>query len=472
MRGLTSRVRRRRHFRAPPAKLEKSRRCDCIVADRGSRIADRGSRIADRGSRIADRGSRIADRGSRIADRGSRIADRGSRIAPRASRLAPRASRLAPRASRLAPRASRECDRGALAAFADAGACRPFPFLPKVMPMSTPVNRQLRLKARPDGRVGHEHFTLAEAPLPALGPGEMLVRVLYLSMDPTNRVWMSDIPQYLPPVAIGDVMRALGIGRVVASNAPGFAEGDLVQGLVGWQDYAHVRADEIAQYTKLPAALGLPLPRLLGACGMSGLTAYYGLTEIAPVQPGETLVVSAAAGSVGSVAGQIGKIHGARVVGIAGGADKCRYLTDELGFDAAVDYKSDDWKRALKDATPDGVHVSFENVGGEIMRAVLSRMAIGGRVALCGVIANYNNGRPADDVSVLIAKRLTMRGFLILDYRKSREAIATLAGWLRDGRLKAEETVADGLTNAPDVLNRLFDGSHRGKLVLRVDPQA
>ncbi|WP_179095370.1 NADP-dependent oxidoreductase [Burkholderia pseudomallei] len=437
MRGLTSRVRRRRHFRAPPAKLEKSRRCDCIVADRGSRIADRGSRIADRGSRIADRGSR-----------------------------------LAPRASRLAPRASRECDRGALAAFADAGACRPFPFLPKVMPMSTPVNRQLRLKARPDGRVGHEHFTLAEAPLPALGPGEMLVRVLYLSMDPTNRVWMSDIPQYLPPVAIGDVMRALGIGRVVASNAPGFAEGDLVQGLVGWQDYAHVRADEIAQYTKLPAALGLPLPRLLGACGMSGLTAYYGLTEIAPVQPGETLVVSAAAGSVGSVAGQIGKIHGARVVGIAGGADKCRYLTDELGFDAAVDYKSDDWKRALKDATPDGVHVSFENVGGEIMRAVLSRMAIGGRVALCGVIANYNNGRPADDVSVLIAKRLTMRGFLILDYRKSREAIATLAGWLRDGRLKAEETVADGLTNAPDVLNRLFDGSHRGKLVLRVDPQA
>ncbi|WP_183168311.1 NADP-dependent oxidoreductase [Burkholderia pseudomallei] len=430
MRGLTSRVRRRRHFRAPPAKLEKSRRCDCIVADRGSRIADRGSRIA------------------------------------------PRASRLAPRASRLAPRASRECDRGALAAFADAGACRPFPFLPKVMPMSTPVNRQLRLKARPDGRVGHEHFTLAEAPLPALGPGEMLVRVLYLSMDPTNRVWMSDIPQYLPPVAIGDVMRALGIGRVVASNAPGFAEGDLVQGLVGWQDYAHVRADEIAQYTKLPAALGLPLPRLLGACGMSGLTAYYGLTEIAPVQPGETLVVSAAAGSVGSVAGQIGKIHGARVVGIAGGADKCRYLTDELGFDAAVDYKSDDWKRALKDATPDGVHVSFENVGGEIMRAVLSRMAIGGRVALCGVIANYNNGRPADDVSVLIAKRLTMRGFLILDYRKSREAIATLAGWLRDGRLKAEETVADGLTNAPDVLNRLFDGSHRGKLVLRVDPQA
>ena len=227
-----------------------------------------------------------------------------------------------------------------------------------------------------------------------------------------------------------------------------------------------------AQLVKLPAESGLPLPTLLGACGMSGLTAYYGLTDIAPVQPGETLVVSAAAGSVGSIAGQIGKIHGARVVGIAGGADKCRYLTETLGFDAAVDYKADDFRQQLKAATPDGVHVNFENVGGEVMRAVLSRMVIGGRVALCGVISNYNSGRAADDVGVLISKRLTMRGFLILDYRKSREAVQTLTGWLRDGRLKAEETVADGLENAPDVLNRLFDGDHRGKLVLRVDPGA
>lgn len=231
-------------------------------------------------------------------------------------------------------------------------------------------------------------------------------------------------------------------------------------------------AEQAAQLVKLPAQSGLPLPTLLGACGMSGLTAYYGLTDIAPVQPGETLVVSAAAGSVGSIAGQIGKIHGARVVGIAGGADKCRYLTDTLGFDAAVDYKADDFRQQLKAATPDGVHVNFENVGGEVMRAVLSRMVIGGRVALCGVISNYNSGRAADDVGVLISKRLTMRGFLILDYRKSREAVQTLAGWLRDGRLKAEETVADGLENAPDVLNRLFDGDHRGKLVLRVDPHA
>ncbi|KWF59975.1 NADP-dependent oxidoreductase [Burkholderia pseudomultivorans] len=338
--------------------------------------------------------------------------------------------------------------------------------------MSTPVNRQLLLKTRPEGRVGREHFSLVETPVPALADGEVLVRVLYLSMDPTNRVWMSDVPQYLPPVAIGEVMRALGIGRVVASRHAGFAEGDLVQGLVGWQDYAVVPAEHAAQLVKLPAESGLPLPTLLGACGMSGQTAYYGLTEIAPVQPGETLVVSAAAGSVGSIAGQIGKIHGARVVGIAGGPDKCRYLTDTLGFDAAVDYKADDFRQQLKAATPDGVHVNFENVGGEVMRAVLSRMVIGGRVALCGVISNYNSGRAADDVGVLISKRLTMRGFLILDYRNGREAVRTLAGWLRDGRLKAEETVADGLENAPEVLNRLFDGDHRGKLVLRVDPDA
>ncbi|MDN7932221.1 NADP-dependent oxidoreductase [Burkholderia metallica] len=338
--------------------------------------------------------------------------------------------------------------------------------------MSTPVNRQLLLKTRPEGRVGREHFSLVETPVPALADGEVLVRVLYLSMDPTNRVWMSDVPQYLPPVAIGEVMRALGIGRVVASRHAGFADGDLVQGLVGWQDYAVVPADQAAQLVKLPAQSGLPLPTLLGACGMSGLTAYYGLTDIAPVQPGETLVVSAAAGSVGSIAGQIGKIHSARVVGIAGGADKCRYLTETLGFDAAVDYKADDFRQQLKAATPDGVHVNFENVGGEVMRAVLSRMVIGGRVALCGVISNYNSGRAADDVGVLISKRLTMRGFLILDYRKSREAVQVLSGWLRDGRLKAEETVADGLENAPDVLNRLFDGDHRGKLVLRVDPDA
>ena len=330
------------------------------------------------------------------------------------------------------------------------------------------TNRQLRLKTRPEGDVSLDNFDLVEQPVPELKDGEVLVRTLYLSMDPTNRVWMRDIPQYLPPVAIGETMRALGLGRVVASRSPRYAEGDLVQGLTGWQDYLVLHQDTPG-YVRPPADPGIPLPTLLGACGMSGVTAYYGMTDIAPVQPGETLVVSAAAGSVGSIAGQIGKIHGARVVGIAGGADKCRYLVDELGFDAAVDYKAADFKQQLKAATPDGVHVNFENVGGEVMKAVLGRMNIGGRVALCGLIAGYNSEqRPHDDFSPFIMKRLTMRGFLVLDYTKTKEAVHAITGWIREGKLKTEETVAEGLENAPIVLNRLFDGSHRGKLVLHV----
>jgi NADPH-dependent curcumin reductase CurA len=334
------------------------------------------------------------------------------------------------------------------------------------------INRQLRLKTRPEGLVSRENFEVVEQTVPELQDGEVLVRVLYLSMDPTNRVWMRDVPQYLPPVAIGEVMRALGLGRVLRSRSGKYAEGELVQGITGWQDYRVLHEDEQG-YTRLPADPGVPLPTLLGACGMSGITAYYGLTDIAPVQPGETLVVSAAAGSVGSIAGQIGKIQGARVVGIAGGAQKCRYLLDELGFDAAVDYKADDFRQQLKAATPDGIHVDFENVGGPVMRAVLSRMVIGGRVALCGLISGYNSDQGGqDDFGVLVMKRLRVQGFLVLDYSKGREAVQTISGWMRAGKLKSEETVAEGLENAPEVLNRLFDGSHRGKLVLRVDPEA
>ena len=329
-------------------------------------------------------------------------------------------------------------------------------------------NRQLRLKSRPENLVERDNFDLVTEPVPELKDGEVLVRTLYISMDPTNRVWMRDIPQYLPPVAIGEVMRALGLGRVVKSRSPHYAEGDLVQGITGWQDY-FVLHEDAKGYVRLPADPGIPLPTLLGAAGMSGVTAYYGMTDITPVHAGETLVVSAAAGSVGSIAGQIGKIHGARVVGIAGGAQKCRYLVDELGFDAGVDYKAADFRQQLKAATPDGVHVDFENVGGEVMRAVLSRMVIGGRVALCGLISGYNSSeRPGDDFSPFIMKRLSLRGFLVLDYTGAREAVAAIGGWIREGRIRTEETVAEGLENAPVVLNRLFDGSHRGKLVLRV----
>jgi NADPH-dependent curcumin reductase CurA len=335
------------------------------------------------------------------------------------------------------------------------------------------TNRQLRLKTRPEGLVRQDNFELHEQPAPELADDQALVRVLYLSMDPTNRVWMSDIPQYMPPVAIGEVMRGLGLGRVVASKSSHYAVGDLVQGLVGWQDYAVIDDARTKDWVKLPSKAPVALPTLLGACGFSGITAYYGLTEIAPVQPGETLVVSAAAGSVGSIAGQIGKLRGARVVGIAGGAEKCRHLIDDLGFDAAVDYKADNFKQALAAATPDGVHVNFENVGGSVMRAVLSRMVNGGRVALCGLIANYASGsKPSDDYSVIIVKRLTVRGFLAFDYRDTPRAVQDLVGWVVSGKVKAGETVADGLENAPTVLNRLFDGSHTGKLVLRVADEA
>jgi len=338
--------------------------------------------------------------------------------------------------------------------------------------MST-INRQLCLKRRPEGLVRREDFDLVRQPLAELNDGEILVRVLYISMDPTNRVWMRDIPQYMPPVAIGEVMRAGGIGRVVKSRSSQFNEGDLLQGLVGWQDYLVIHESAANAYVRLPAEPGIPLPRLLGACGTSGVTAYYGLTDITPVAAGETLVVSAAAGSVGSVAGQIGKIMGARVIGIAGGADKCRYLVDQLGFDVAVDYKAQDWKKALKEATPNGIHVNFENVGGDIMKAVLSRMVLGGRVALCGLISGYTGDtKPSDDFSMIVIKRLTVRGLLVFDYKKTKQAVHALSGWIREGKLKAEETVVDGLEDAPLILNRLFDGSHRGKLVLRVDPHA
>jgi NADPH-dependent curcumin reductase CurA len=332
------------------------------------------------------------------------------------------------------------------------------------------INRQLRLKHRPEGLVRREDFDLVRQPVIELSDGEVLVRVLYISMDPTNRVWMRDIPQYMPPVAIGEVMRAGGIGRVVQSRSSQFSEGDLIQGFVGWQDYLVIHESAATSYVRMPAETGIPLPTLLGACGTSGVTAYYGLTDIAPVEAGETLVVSAAAGSVGSIAGQIGKIMGARVVGIAGGADKCRYVVEQLGFDAAVDYKAPDWKKALKDATPNGIHVNFENVGGDIMKAVLSRMVLGGRVALCGLISGYNGDtKPSDDFSVIVIKRLAVRGFLVFDYKKTKQAVQTLSGWIREGKLKAEETVVDGLEDAPLVLNRLFDGSHKGKLLLRVD---
>jgi len=335
-------------------------------------------------------------------------------------------------------------------------------------------NKQLLLRQRPTGMPDRSHFSLVEAPLTDPEEGGVLVRVLFLSIDPTNRIWMSDRDQYLPPVALGAVMRGAGVGRVVASRSPKFREGDVVTGLLGWQEYARLPAAEAAGLSVVPAGFPLPLSALLGVCGLTGVTAWYGLHDIAAARAGETVVVSAAAGAVGSIVGQLGKIAGCRVVGIAGGPEKCALLTGEFGFDAAVDYKREGWRAALAEATPRGVDVDFENVGGDIMQAVMRRMNLGGRVALCGMISGYNSEAPSlGDFGTVLMKRLTVRGFIVLDYAdRWGEAVGKLAALVVQGRLRHRETMVDGLENAPDALARLFDGSTTGKLVVRVDPAA
>lgn len=296
--------------------------------------------------------------------------------------------------------------------------------------MKNDINRQFRLKTRPTGRIEKSNFDFVEESVPEPGPGEALVRVLYLSLDPTNRIWMSDMDQYMPPVGIGEVMRGGGVGVVVKSNSARYKEGD------------HV----------------------------SGLTAYFGLLDLGRPKPGETVVVSAAAGAVGSVVGQIAKIKGCRAVGIAGGPDKCRHIVEDLGFDAAVDYKRPDWREQLAAATPDGIDVNFENVGGEIMEAVMARMNLFSRMPLCGMISGYNTGEPMrGDFSPILMRRIELRGFIVIDFMdKFAEGAMQLAQWVVEGKLKHRETIVDGLENAPVAVNKLFDGGNIGKLVVKL----
>src|SRR6201991_816658 len=253
-------------------------------------------------------------------------------------------------------------------------------------------NRRFLLRERPTGRIGPDTFQLSEEAIPEIADGEALVRVEWISLDPTNRTWINDTPTYLPPVGIGEVMRAGGLGRVVESKNPNYSVGQIVQGLVGWQEYVVV--SDPAPLFGVDVAEGVSPSAYMGALGTTGLTAWVGIRDIGKPQPGETVVVSAAAGAVGSIAGQLAKADGARVVGIAGGPDKCALLTEELGFDAAVDYRADDWFAQLKAATPDGIDVDFENVGGVIMDAVFARLNIRARVALCGLISGYNEADP------------------------------------------------------------------------------
>lgn len=329
------------------------------------------------------------------------------------------------------------------------------------------------LRRRPDGDIQPGDLELIEEPIRDLADGEVRVRTLYLSLDPTNRIWMSDQDQYMPPVAIGDTMRGGSIGVVEASRSDRFKQGDLVNtGLGGWS--THVIANG-AMLMPVPALPGVPITAYMSVLGATGLTAWFDMCDIGRPQAGETVVVSAAAGAVGSIAGQIARLKGARTIGIAGGKAKCAWLTGELGFDGAVDYKGEDVPAALDRLCPNGIDVNFENVGGEIMDAVVSRMNNFGRMPLCGMISTYNDKQrpsgPSDFARVLM-HRLTIRGFIITDFLpRAGEAMAELIPWVVDGRLKWKVHVDQGLEGAMDSLQRLFTGNHDGKLLIQVSPE-
>ncbi|OBK24036.1 NADP-dependent oxidoreductase, partial [Mycobacterium asiaticum] len=279
------------------------------------------------------------------------------------------------------------------------------------------LNRRFLLRERPTGRIGPDTFELSEESVAEIRDGEALVRVDWISLDPTNRMWINDTPTYLPPVGIGEVMRGGGLGEVVASKNPNFPVGTTVQGLLGWQEYVVV--SENALVMPVAVAEGVSPSAYMGALGTTGLTAWVGIRDIGKPKSGETVVVSAAAGAVGSVAGQLAKADGARVVGIAGGPDKCALLTEQLGFDAAVDHKADDWHSQLIAATPDGIDVDFENVGGHIMDAIFARLNVNARVALCGLISGYNAADPPPGPRAfgnLLVQRATLQGFIVLDH--------------------------------------------------------
>lgn len=335
--------------------------------------------------------------------------------------------------------------------------------------MTAKINRQWRLAARPSGQIKKSDFEWVEQPVPPLNEGEVLVRNILLSLDPTNRIWMQATDSYLPAVPIGDVMRGGTIGVVEQSRNKNFKEGTHVQGLLGWQDYA---VTDGAGLTVLPTDPAIPLTAFFGLFGHIGLTAYFGLLDVGRPVAGETLVVSAAAGATGSLVGQIGKIKGCRVVGIAGSDEKCRWLTDELGFDAAINYKSENVLEALKRHCPAGIDVYFDNVGGEILDAALSLINMKARVVLCGLISQYNAVEPVPGpynfVNILV-KRARIEGFIVIDYMsRAAEAMADLGRWLAEGKLKYRVDVVEGLERAPEALGKLFEGSNTGKLVVRV----
>jgi NADPH-dependent curcumin reductase CurA len=341
------------------------------------------------------------------------------------------------------------------------------------MAAATPVNRQWRLKSRPTGLIKADNFELVSEPMPVPEEAQLLIRSVYLSLDPAMRGWLIDRPSYVPPVQIGEIMRGLAIGIVEKSNHPKFAAGDRVQGMFGWQEYLLSNGEAL---TKLPES-GLPFSAYLGLFGLAGLTAYGGLLEVGQPRGGETLLISGAAGSVGSLVGQIGKIKGLRVVGIAGTDEKCHWLREELAFDAAVNYKDDNYKKQLKAACANGVDIYFENVGGEILESALYLMNTFGRVVLCGLISQYNATAPVPgpfNFALVISKRLKIQGFLATDYSsKVKEMVSNFTQWHSSGQLKYRVDIVCGLESAPAAINKLFDGSNNGKLMVQLsDPPA
>jgi NADPH-dependent curcumin reductase CurA len=335
--------------------------------------------------------------------------------------------------------------------------------------LSDRVNRQWLLRSRPSGMVEPSNFELQESAGPEPREGEFLVRNLYLSLDPAMRTWMIDARSYVPPVGIGEVMRGACVARVVASRHPDYQEGQLVLGTFGWQDYAISDGGGLLGVTKVPDGVSPTMP--LGVLGLTSLTAYFGLKEIGKPKPGETVVVSGAAGATGSVAGQLAKHWGCRAIGIAGGSEKCEWLTSELGFDEAIDYKSENVAKRLREFCPKGLDVFFDNVGGDVLEAALANLAMHARVILCGSISNYNAEQPVGPRNYmnLLVRRSRMEGFVVFDYfSRNDEAMAELVPLVAAGKIRYREDLRDGLETAPAALVDLYTGGNRGKLLVKI----
>ena len=336
--------------------------------------------------------------------------------------------------------------------------------------MHTTINRQVILKSRPAGIPQADNFAIVEAPVPAPAEGQLLVRNIYLSVEPAMRGWVSAVANYAEPVALGAVMRSFAVGRVEQSRHPSYAAGDYVTGLFGWQDYAAVDA---ASVQRKVSADGLSISTALGVLGLNGLTAYFALLDVGQPRPGDTVVVSTAAGAVGSCVGQIAKLKGCRTVGIAGGPAKVQLCLDTFGFDAAVDYKSPDFAAALATACGRGVDVYFDNTAGAISDTVLQHLNVGARIVICGTASVPSWSPPPLGPRVervLLTRRARMQGFLAFDYAaRYDEGLAALEAWVREGRIAYLEDVLDGIEHAPGAIAKLYRGENTGKLLIRLD---